>query len=156
MSQSQTKPKPEVTIYTDGACDPNPGPGGWGAVLLYDRDGELIEKELSGGDPDTTNNRMELTAAIEALLTLERPCRVRLCTDSEYLCKGITAWMPRWLATGWKKGKIKNQDLWQELNTLVGENEVTWEWVRGHAGDVYNERVDLLARKAIRPASLQT
>jgi ribonuclease HI len=149
MSQSQTEPKPEVTIYTDGACDPNPGPGGWGAVLLYDRKEGRVEKELSGGAPDTTNNRMELTAAIEALRALKRPCRVRLRTDSEYLRRGITEWMPRWLATGWKKGRIKNQDLWQELNALVGEHEVMWEWVKGHAGDVYNERVDSLARKAI-------
>jgi ribonuclease HI len=154
MSQSQTEPEPEVTIYTDGACDPNPGPGGWGAVLFYYKSGELIERALSGGDPDTTNNRMELTAAIEALHALKRPYRVHLRTDSEYLRMGITEWMPRWLATDWRKGKIKNQDLWQELNALVGEHEVTWEWVKGHAGDVYNERVDLLARAAIpRPKS---
>lgn len=125
-----------VEIWTDGACLGNPGPGGWAAVL---RLGER-EKELVGGEPETTNNRMELMAAISALEALKRPSKVRLVSDSEYVVKGITEWLPGWRAKGWKK--VKNRDLWERLAEVAGRHEVTWEWVRGHSGDVMNERVD--------------
>lgn len=128
-----------VEIWTDGACLGNPGPGGWAAVL---RLGER-EKELVGGEPETTNNRMELMAAISALEALKRPSKVRLVSDSEYVVKGITEWLPGWRAKGWKK--VKNRDLWERLAEVAGRHEVTWEWVRGHSGNVMNERVDRLA-----------
>lgn len=139
--------KPEVTIYTDGACRGNPGPGGWGALLRYGNH----EKELSGGAIDTTNNRMELQAAYEALRALEEPCRVTLYTDSEYLKKGITEWLPNWKRRNWQRkgGKLANVDLWMKLDEEVERHEIHWRWVRGHAGNIYNERVDQLARKAI-------
>ena len=139
--------KPEVTIYTDGACQGNPGPGGWGALL---RNG-THEKTLSGGEIDTTNNRMELQAALEALRALKEPCQVTLFTDSEYLKRGITEWMPNWKRRNWQRkgGKLANVDLWMELDEEIARHEIHWRWVRGHAGNVFNERVDQLARQAI-------
>ena len=142
-------PMPEIVeIYTDGACSGNPGPGGWGAVLLY---GDH-ERELSGGAAETTNNRMELMAAIEALQALKRPCQARLHTDSTYVKDGITDWINRWKRNGWKtaaKKPVKNVDLWQRLDALLQNHEVEWLWVKGHAGNHGNERADILARNAI-------
>lgn len=141
---------PRVTIYTDGACSGNPGPGGWGALLRY---GDH-EKTLSGGQSQTTNNRMELTAAIRALQALTRPCQVDFYTDSEYLRRGITEWMANWKRRGWKtaaKKPVKNQDLWRELDAAIQGHKIRWNWVRGHAGHRENERVDRLARSAIPP-----
>jgi ribonuclease HI len=142
--------RPHVTIYTDGGADPNPGPGGWGVVLIHDASGAV--KEFSGGEPDTTNNRMELTAAIRALESLKKPCVVSFFTDSEYLRRGITEWLSGWIARGWrgKKGGIQNVDLWQQLAELIGMHEISWQWVKGHAGNRYNERADRLATLAIR------
>lgn len=139
---------PRVTIYTDGACEPNPGPGGWAALLLSGKH----EKELTGSEPSTTNNRMELTAAVRALGTLNQPCQVDIYTDSEYLRRGITEWLPNWQQRGWKRkgGKLANIDLWQALVAGLESHDVRWHWVRGHAGDRYNQRVDSLARKAMR------
>jgi ribonuclease HI len=137
-----------VEIHTDGACRGNPGPGGWGAVL---RAGQH-ERELWGGARDTTNNRMELTAAIEALAALKRPCRVRLYTDSTYVMNGITQWLPDWRRRGWKtagRKPVKNQDLWQRLDEEAARHEVDWRWVKGHAGDPGNERADRLANRGI-------
>lgn len=128
-----------VEIWTDGACLGNPGPGGWAAIL---RAGAR-ERELAGGEPDTTNNRMELLAAISALEALTKPTTVRLVSDSEYVIKGITEWLPGWRARGWKK--VKNRDLWERLAEVSSRHEIAWEWVRGHSGDVMNERVDKLA-----------
>jgi ribonuclease HI len=139
---------PQVTIYTDGACSGNPGPGGWGALLRYGKH----EKELSGGAPETTNNRMELTGAIEALKALKKPSQVQFYTDSEYLRKGITEWIRAWKRKGWKtaaKKPVKNQDLWRELDSVIQQHEIEWHWLRGHAGQRDNERVDQLARDAI-------
>lgn len=139
----------EVTIYTDGGCDPNPGVGGWGAVLIHG----AHRKELSGGAPESTNNRMEMTAAIEALRALKRPCRVTLYTDSEYLKRGVTEWMPGWKRRGWKRGRdgeVKNVDLWQALDAEIQRHEIEWRWVRGHSGVPENERCDVLAQEAIR------
>lgn len=138
-----------ITIYTDGGCRPNPGPGGWGAVILYPGKKPV---ELQGGEPATTNNRMELRAAIEALASLEEPHEVELITDSEYLRQGITKWMPGWRKKGWttsNKSEVKNQDLWQELLGELGRHRVSWQWVKGHAGDRWNERADRLAAAAI-------
>jgi ribonuclease HI len=139
---------PRVTVYTDGACEPNPGPGGWAALLIFDEH----EKVLSGSEPHTTNNRMELTAAVQALQALNQRARVDIYTDSEYLRRGITEWLPDWRRRGWKRktGKLANIDLWQALETALSEHELNWHWVRGHAGDRLNQRVDGLARKAIR------
>ncbi len=137
-----------VDIFTDGACSGNPGPGGWGAVLRYNG----VEKELSGGAPETTNNRMEMMAAIAALEALKRPSRVRLHTDSTYLKDGITKWIHAWKARGWKtasKKPVKNQDLWQRLEAATEPHQVEWFWVKGHAGHPENERADQLARDAI-------
>ena len=145
----QPTDKPIVTIYTDGGADPNPGPGGWGAILLFERNGDIITKELNGGDPGTTNNRMELTAAIHALRALKKPCVVNLHTDSIYLKNGITKWMPKWLGNNFNKGKIENVDLWQMLNIEVARHDIQWHWVKGHAGDQYNERADQLATAAM-------
>ncbi len=142
------RPRPAVEIFTDGACSGNPGPGGWGVVLRY---GE-IERELSGGEKATTNNRMELMAAIAGLEALKRPCRVKLYTDSIYLRDGITKWLPNWKARGWKtaaKEPVKNIDLWQRLEAAASRHDVDWHWVRGHAGHPENERADALARAAI-------
>jgi len=138
-----------VDIHTDGACSGNPGPGGWGAVLRW----RSRTRELSGFEPTTTNNRMELLAAISALEALKRPMTVRLFTDSNYLRQGVTAWLPEWKARGWRtaaKQPVKNQDLWQRLETALERHRVEWRWVRGHSGDPDNERADQLARLAIR------
>lgn len=137
-----------VEIYTDGACSGNPGPGGWGCVLHYNGH----KKELSGGARDTTNNRMELQAVVEALGALKRPCRVTIHTDSTYVMKGITEWIGSWKARGWKtaaRKPVKNVDLWQALECVLQPHEVTWKWVRGHSGVAGNERADALARNAI-------
>ena len=137
---------PGVVIYTDGACSGNPGPGGWGVVLIFG----AHERDLWGGEPHTTNNRMELTAAIRALEALTRPCRVELHTDSQYVRQGITEWLPGWKARGWRtasKAPVKNDDLWRELDAARGRHEVSWRWVKGHAGHPLNERADALARR---------
>jgi ribonuclease HI len=141
---------PHVEISADGACSGNPGPGGWGALLRFG----TTEKELSGAVPHTTNNRMELTAAIEALKSLKKPCAVTLRTDSQYVQRGMTEWMANWRRNGWRKKPnshelIANADLWQALADAAGRHEVSWVWVRGHNGDADNERVDALARAAI-------
>ncbi len=136
-----------VLIHTDGACLGNPGPGGWAALLQH----RGRERELSGGEPDTTNNRMELMAAIMALETLRRACAIRLRTDSQYVRQGITQWLPGWIARGWRTSggdPVKNRDLWERLQAAAARHEIHWEWVRGHAGDPDNERVDRLARAA--------
>ena len=133
-----------VVIHTDGACSGNPGPGGWGAILAF---GDHV-KELKGGEPDTTNNRMELMGAISALEALKRPCRVDLHTDSQYMRDGIMKWIHGWKRNGWKtadKKPVKNADLWRELDELARQHEIEWMWVKGHAGDVGNERADALA-----------
>lgn len=137
-----------VTIHTDGACQHNPGPGGWAAILKY---GEHV-KELTGSEPSTTNNRMELQAAIAALRALKRPCAVELVTDSKYLRDGVTRWMARWKANGWKtveRVPVKNRDLWEQLDEQRARHEITWSWVRGHVGHPDNERCDALARAEI-------
>ena len=137
-----------MRIYTDGACKGNPGPGGWGALLQFDG----REKELCGGELDTTNNRMELTAVIRALEALKRPCEIDLYTDSQYVQKGISEWIASWKRRGWKtadKKPVKNVDLWLELDRLAGGHRIRWHWVRGHAGHAENERADQLANKGI-------
>jgi ribonuclease HI len=141
----------EVQIFTDGACSGNPGPGGWAAILRYGN----VEREISGAEPATTNNRMELFAAIAALEALKRPCTVDLYTDSQYLRDGITKWLPLWKARAWRtanKKPVKNIDLWQRLDTAAAPHRVEWHWVRGHAGHPENDRVDALARAAITAA----
>jgi len=143
-----------VTIYTDGACKGNPGPGGWG-VLLRSSDG--TEKEMFGGERETTNNRMEMTAVIQALSALKRPCDVTLHLDSQYVLKGITEWLSGWKAKGWKtaaKQPVKNVDLWQQLDQLVASHghRIDWRWVKGHAGDPGNERADALANRGVEKA----
>lgn len=142
----------EVVIYTDGACSGNPGPGGWGVVMRW----QGKEKELYGFDPVTTNNRMELTAAIQALEALQRPTTVSLHTDSKYLLDGITKWIPNWQRNGWKtaaKKPVKNEDLWRRLIEAMRPHQVDWVWVKGHAGDPGNERADALARRGIEEAA---
>lgn len=139
-----------VVIYTDGACKGNPGPGGWGVYLKS----EGFEKELWGGERNTTNNRMELTAVIEALAALKRPCKVSLYLDSEYVRKGITEWIHGWKRKGWvtaAKQPVKNAELWQQLDALVhsGAHQIEWHWVKGHAGDPGNERADALANRGV-------
>jgi len=139
---------PHVTIYTDGACSGNPGPGGWGAILTM---GEH-QKELKGGEAHTTNNRMELSAAIAALEALTKPCQVDLYTDSEYVRGGITSWIHGWKRNGWRtadKKPVKNVDLWQKLDAALARHQVQWHWVKGHAGHPMNERADQLARDGI-------
>jgi ribonuclease HI len=139
---------PEVEIFTDGACRGNPGPGGWGTILRYG----AVEKELSGGEPQTTNNRMELMAAIAGLEALKRPCRVRLYTDSQYVREGMTQWLPGWKARNWRtadKKPVKNVDLWQRLDAAALPHRIEWIWVKGHAGHPENERADALARAAV-------
>jgi ribonuclease HI len=135
-----------VVIYTDGGCDPNPGPGAWAALIM--KDGE--KKEISGADGQTTNNRMELTAAINALNSLSAPSRVMIYTDSQYLQRGIEEWMPGWLRKNWRgaNGPVLNQDLWKALLEAVKPHQVSWQWVKGHAGNVYNNRVDALVQQA--------
>lgn len=138
----------EVVIYADGACKGNPGPGGWGAWIKYDEH----EKELFGGEPLTTNNRMELTAVIRALEALKRPCKIKVYTDSVYVQKGISEWIIGWKARNWRtadKKPVKNDDLWRELDLLVQQHQIQWLWVKGHAGDVGNERADMLANKGV-------
>jgi ribonuclease HI len=137
-----------VEVFTDGACKGNPGPGGWGALLRY---GDK-EKELFGGAPDTTNNRMELQAAIEALKSLKRPCTVVLTTDSQYVRQGITSWLAGWKRNGWKtaaKQPVKNVDLWQALDEQVARHQVEWRWVKGHSGHPENDRADQLANRGV-------
>lgn len=137
-----------VTIYTDGACSGNPGPGGWGAVLIYGK----TEKELSGGEAETTNNRMELRAAIEGLNALKSPCTVALYTDSTYVKQGMEEWVKGWKARGWRtadKKPVKNQDLWEMLDAAAARHHVSWHWVKGHSGDKYNDLVDALAVAAV-------
>lgn len=137
---------PEIEIYTDGACSGNPGAGGWGVILRCG----AVEKELSGGEQETTNNRMELTAVIEALKALKKECRITLYTDSRYVMDGINQWMPNWKNNGWrttnKKSPVKNVDLWQQLDALAARHQIKWVWVKGHNGHPENERVDVLAR----------
>ena len=143
---------PHVEAFTDGACKGNPGPGGWGAVLrAKDQDGGDRERELSGGDPHTTNNRMELTAAIEVLNALKKPCRVSLSTDSRYVMDGLTKWIHGWQKNGWRtadKKPVKNAELWQALLAAAKPHRVEWTWVKGHAGHPENERADRLASDA--------
>lgn len=141
----------DVTIYTDGACRGNPGPGGWGVVLTSGKH----RREMFGGEAQTTNNRMELTAVIQALQALKRPCRVMLHTDSQYVKKGITEWIHSWKAKGWKtatKQPVKNTDLWQALDAVQSQHEITWQWVKGHAGHPGNERADELANQGAETA----
>jgi ribonuclease HI len=137
-----------VEVFTDGACRGNPGPGGWGAILRF----KGKEKELYGGEKETTNNRMELMAAIRAMESLTRPCQVHLTTDSQYVMKGITEWLAGWKKRGWKtagKQPVKNVDLWQRLDKALAPHQVEWKWVRGHTGHAENERADQLANKGI-------
>jgi ribonuclease HI len=139
----------DVEIFTDGACSGNPGPGGWGAILRAGK----TERELSGGAANTTNNRMEMMAAISALEALKRPCRVGLHTDSMYLRDGITKWIAKWKRNGWRtaaKTPVKNADLWQRLEAAIERHDIRWVWVKGHAGHPENERADALARKEIK------
>lgn len=137
---------PAIEIFTDGACCGNPGAGGWGAILRYG----TVEKELSGGENDTTNNRMELTAVIEALKALKKQCVITIYTDSRYVMDGVQQWLPNWKRNNWrttnKKSPVKNIDLWQELDSLLGIHQINWCWVKGHNGHPENERVDKLAR----------
>ena len=158
--------KADVVIYADGACKGNPGPGGWGAILRFEGDmkpdamrgakegakGATHEKELFGGESHTTNNRMELTAAIRALEALKRPCRVMFFTDSRYVIQGISEWIAGWKQRGWKnaaKQPVKNIDLWQALELAAAPHEIEWCWVKGHAGDIDNERADALANRGV-------
>jgi len=144
--------KPVVKIYTDGSCWGNPGPGGWAAILITPGH----RKEINGAEPQTTNNRMEITAALEALKALNQPSVVQLFTDSSYLVNAATAWMPGWKARGWRRkdGVLLNADLWQELDREMAKHQIDWNWVKGHAGNRYNERADELANKAIRKLRL--
>lgn len=139
----------QVTIYTDGACSGNPGPGGWGALLIYGN----RERTLSGGEADTTNNRMEMMGVIMALKQLKEPCHVTIVTDSKYVLQGMTEWVQGWVKRGWKtadKKPVKNVDLWQEMMAVAKPHSITWKWVKGHNGDANNERVDALAVAAIK------
>jgi ribonuclease HI len=138
----------EITIYTDGACTPNPGPGGWAALIIIDGK----HTTLTGSDPQTTNNRMELTAAIEALKLVKKGRQITLFTDSEYLQKGIEDWLPRWIEKNWKgsSGKVANRDLWESLIEATQHRHIAWQWLRGHAGNRWNMMVDKLARDAIQ------
>tara|TARA_B110000003_G_scaffold266403_1_gene293332 strand:+ start:64 stop:498 length:435 start_codon:yes stop_codon:yes gene_type:complete len=138
----------QVIIYTDGACRGNPGPGGWGALIRFDS----VEKEIFGGQANTTNNQMELSAAIEGLSILTEPCNVELFTDSKYVMDGITQWIQNWKKNNWRtaaKKDVKNKELWQKLDQLITEHQVQWHWVKGHSGDAGNEAADLLANKGI-------
>lgn len=142
----------ELQIFTDGACSGNPGPGGWAALLRYGDN----EKTLSGGEPETTNNRMEMMAVIKALESLKRACMVAIHTDSRYVMDGVTQWIHKWKVSGWKtaaKKPVKNADLWQRLDDAASHHAIEWHWVKGHSGHPENERVDALARRAIPPAT---
>jgi len=146
---------PDLYAYTDGACSGNPGPGGWGALLIA-REGDKIlkERELCGGEADTTNNRMELLAAIHVLETLERPAKLTIVTDSAYVKNGVTSWIHGWKRNGWRtssKKPVKNAELWQRIDKAQARHDVTWEWVKGHAGHPENERADELARRGMEP-----
>ncbi len=144
----------QIEIFTDGACKGNPGPGGWGALMIF----KGVEKELWGGEAATTNNRMELMAAICALAELKRECQVRLVTDSQYVMQGIQEWMPNWKKRGWKtaaKQPVKNVDLWQRLDEQVQRHQITWHWVRGHTGHPGNERADQLANRGVAELNLR-
>lgn len=140
--------KSDVVVYTDGACDPNPGRGGWGAIIIH----QSQEKILKGHEVYTTNNRMELTAALQALKAIPAGGSVTIFTDSQYLKRGIEEWIPNWMARNWRRkgGKLANADLWKELAKEIEKHEITWKWVRGHDGNSNNERVDKIARRAIR------
>ena len=151
---TRTAAATSVEIATDGACKGNPGPGGWGAILRYNG----VERELSGGEPDTTNNRMEMMAAIMALETLTRPCRIVITTDSVYVRDGITKWIHGWKRNGWRtaaKKPVANADLWQRLEAAAARHTIEWRWVKGHAGDPDNERADVLASDAAVAAGRQ-
>jgi ribonuclease HI len=151
MPDTATSPPPHVIVHTDGACSGNPGPGGWGALLQWNSH----VKELKGGEPHTTNNRMELMAAIAALEALRRPCIVELYTDSEYLRSGVTTWLAAWKRNGWRtadKKPVKNIDLWQRLEAAIVGHQVRWHWLKGHAGHDFNERADQLAREGLAEA----
>jgi ribonuclease HI len=144
----------KITLYTDGACKGNPGPGGWGALLQAATPNGITEKELYGGERETTNNRMEMMAVIEGLSALKKPCEVTLYLDSKYVMQGITEWLPGWKARGWKtaaKQPVKNVDLWQRLDAIVAGSghTINWQWVKGHAGNAGNERADSLANKGV-------
>lgn len=144
----ENKKLPEVTIYTDGACFGNPGPGGYAAIIIHSKG----EKEVSGCEPQTTNNRMEMRAILEALSVLKKRCKVTVYTDSQYLKKGFTEWLPRWQKNNWVTSgnkPVKNKDLWEKLVLLCEKHEVNWKWIRGHKGDKYNQRCDILAKNAI-------
>lgn len=144
----------EVLIWTDGACKGNPGAGGWGALLKYGRH----TKEIYGGEPETTNNRMEIMAVIQALQLLKEPCLVHIYTDSQYVQKAMTEWLPGWKAKGWRnasKKTVKNADLWQQLDALCQQHQLQWHWVRGHAGDHGNERADALANLGVEQLQQQ-
>ena len=143
---------PSVYLYTDGACKGNPGPGGWGVLMRYGRH----EKELFGGEAQTTNNRMELSAVIEGLAALTRPCRVVICTDSQYVKNGMKKWIHGWKRNGWKtaaKQPVKNAELWQRLDELAAQHQIEWQWVRGHTGHPENERADELANRGAAQAA---
>jgi ribonuclease HI len=142
----------KVVAFTDGACSGNPGPGGWGAILTFNG----VEKELKGGEADTTNNRMELMAAISALEALNRPCEIEIWTDSQYVKQGITSWIHNWKRNGWKtadRKPVKNDDLWKRLDDALRRHNVDWRWVKGHAGHEMNERADALARAGLKDAN---
>lgn len=143
----------EIVVYTDGGCDPNPGPGGWGVLMFRGNQKE----EFFGAELETTNNRMELTAVIEALRKIETPASILLFADSQYVIKGITEWMPRWLQKNWKgsSGKVANRDLWEALLEAARPHRISWRWLQGHTGNPYNERVDQLCRKARESLTLQ-
>jgi ribonuclease HI len=146
---------PDLYAYTDGACSGNPGPGGWGVLMLAKENGKVIKsRELKGGEADTTNNRMELSAAINALNALERPVKITIVTDSSYVKDGITKWIIGWKSRGWKtaaKKPVKNEDLWKDLDAAQERHDVTWEWIKGHAGHAENEKADELARDGMAP-----
>ncbi len=142
-----------VEIYSDGACSGNPGPGGWGALMIC----RGVEKEISGGEAETTNNRMELMAVIRALQSLKRPCSIKIATDSQYVMKGVTEWMKDWKARNWRtaaKKPVKNVELWKELDAALEQHTTTWEWVKGHSGHPQNERADELANLGMAPFKL--
>lgn len=151
LTNPDTKITPEVTLYADGACTGNPGPGGWGAILISTGTGRRIE--MSGSDPDTTNNRMEMTAVIEGLRRLKRPCRVHIVTDSKYLVDGMKSWIHSWRRNGWKtadRKPVRNRELWEELIRLSDTHEADFQWIRGHAGHEENERCDKMAVDAYK------